>query len=29
MIHMDGRGVNLAKSLPNYARILNEDATEE
>ena len=29
MIHMGRRGVNWAKSLPNYARILNEDARKE
>ena len=29
MIHMGRRVVNWAKSLPNYARILNEDAREE
>ena len=29
MIHMGRRGVNWAKGLPNYPRILNEDAGEE
>ena len=29
MIHMGRREVNWAKSLPNYARILNENAKEE
>ena len=29
MILMGRRGVNWAKGLPNYARILNEDAREE
>ena len=29
MIHMDRRGVNWAKSLPNYAPIFNKDAREE
>ena len=29
MTHMGRRGVNWAKSLPSYARILNEDAREE
>ena len=29
MIHMGRKRVNWAKSLPNYARILNEDAREE
>ena len=29
MIHTGRREVNWAKSLPNYARILNENAKEE
>ena len=29
MIHMGRRGVNWAKSLTNYARIVNENAREE
>ena len=29
MIHIGRSGVNWAKSLPNYARILKEDAREE